>query len=107
MKLPVVLSDLARGQLESNCDWWAKNRSAEQAERWYDGFAEALMSLYENPQRCQKAPENHLFPYDVRQLNYGLGSKATHRALFTIRQDMVYVISIRHLAQKAVTPDDV
>ena len=106
MTYPLVLSDRARDQLEAACRWWAENRSVEQAERWYDGFAEVLSSLRENPERCPHSPEDHLFPFDVRQLNYGLSGKPTHRALFTIRSDMVYVFSIRHLAQKPVTPDD-
>ena len=47
-----------------------------------------------------------MFPFEVRQMTYGLGSRPTHRALFVIRPDMVYVIAIRHLAQRAVSPDD-
>ena len=39
-------------------------------------------------------------------MNFGLGSKLTHRALFVIRPDMVYVIAIRHLAQRSLRPDD-
>jgi len=106
MTHPLVISDRAREQLEATCRWWAEKWSVEQAERWYDGFAEALSSLRENPESLPRAAEDHLFPFDVRQLNYGFSSKPTHRALFTIRPDMVYVFSIRHLAQKPITPDD-
>lgn len=107
MTYQLVVSDRARDQLEAACQWWAENRSVEQAERWYDGFAEALLSLCDSPERFPCAPEDHLFPFDVRQLNYGLSGKPTHRALFTIRPDIVYVFSIRHLAQRSITPDDV
>ena len=103
---PLVISDRARDQLAAACQWWAENRSVEQAERWYDGFAEALLSLCHNPERFPRAAEDHLFPFDVRQLNYGLSGKPTHRALFTLRPDMMYVFSIRHLAQEPVTADD-
>lgn len=106
MTYRLAISDHARDQLEGACRWWAENRSAEQAERWYDGISEALLSLRENPGRCTHAAESSAFPFDVQQLNYGLGRKPTHRALFTIRGDMVYVFSIRHLAQKPVTPDN-
>ncbi len=85
---------------------WAENRSVEQAERWYDGFSEALLSLPQNPEHHALAAESSAFPLDVRQLNFGIGRKPTHRALYTIRGDMVYVFSIRHLAQRPVTPDD-
>jgi plasmid stabilization system protein ParE len=106
MSYRLVISDHARDQLEAACRWWAENRSVEQAERWYDGFSEALLSLPKNPERCPFAAESSAFPFDVRQLNYGIGRKLTHRALFTVRGEIVYVFSVRHLAQKPVTPDD-
>ena len=106
MTRPVVISDHAESQLEAACRWWAENRSVDQAERWYEGFAIAIFSLGEDPERFPLAPGDHLFPFDLRQLNYGLGGRPTHRALFTIRPDMVYVFSIRHAAQQPVTPDD-
>ena len=75
MTYRLVISDHARDQLEGACSWWAENRSAEQAERWYDGFSAALLSLCENPERYTLAAESSVFPFDVRQLNYGLGRK--------------------------------
>jgi plasmid stabilization system protein ParE len=106
MTHPLVISDRAHGQLEEACRWWAEHRSQEEAERWYAAFVEALLSLQERPDQCPRAPEDHLFPFDVRQLVFGLGGKRTHRALFTIRPDMVYVFSIRHLAQAPISPDN-
>jgi len=53
------------------------------------------------------ALENREFPFEVRELHYGLGSKPSHRALFTVSSDRVYVFLIRHLAQQNITPGDV
>jgi len=106
MKLPIILSERAEKQLENSARWWAENRSFEQAERWHAGFVRSLKSLTKLPDRCPLAAENVEFSFEVRELRYGLGNRPTHRALFTIRPDRVYVLLIRHLAQRDVSPDD-
>ena len=106
MSCEVRLTERARRDLHQAAQWWAENRSAEQAERWYNGFAKAIRSLAKNHQRCQLADENDDFPMEVRQLHFGLGRHATHRAVFTVRPDMVLVLHIRHLAQDALSFDD-
>jgi len=50
-------------------------------------------------ERCQ-------LPYPARQLTYGIGNKPTHRAVFEVRGDTVYVVAIRHLAQDDLTIDE-
>ena len=107
MTYSVVLHDKAEQFLIDSCQWWAENRSVEQAGRWRNEFLAALESLAEHPSRCPLASDCNNFPFEVRELRFGLGRKPTHRALFTIRPDMVYVFLIRHLTQRAVTPDDV
>ena len=92
--------------MERAYSWWAEHRSADQAARWYNGFMNRLLTLESNPARCPLAPENDSFPFEVHNLLYGLSNKPTHRALFTIRPDMVYVFAIRHAAQQPITPDD-
>ena len=106
MKYRVILNERAENQLEAAYVWWSKHRSAEQATRWYNGFLDALLRLGENPKQCALAQEDAKFPYPVREFRYGLGRRTTHRALFTIRKDIVYVFSIRHVAQRSVSPDD-
>ena len=106
MSYRVILNERAEGQLEAAFLWWFERRSPEQATRWYNGFLDALNGLRENPDRFGVAQEVPKFPYAVRELLNGLGSRVTHRALLTIREDTVYVFSIRHVAQKDVTPDE-
>lgn len=63
MPIQVLLTDLARNDLDSACAWWAKNRSSEQAERWYFELIDTIQSLADNPQRYPLADENESFPY--------------------------------------------
>jgi plasmid stabilization system protein ParE len=107
MKLQVVLSPKASTSLHQSAQWWADNRSPEQAQRWYDGFVAALDSLGTNPHRCGLARENRRFSYETRELLYGIGSRPTHRAVYTIRPDMVFVVAIRHVTQDDLAADDV
>lgn len=106
MSLPVLITSEAEESLRKNTAWWAENRSPEQAQRWYEGFAEAIIGLGDHPHRYPLARENDQFPYDVHVMNYGIGSHPTHRALYTIRPDAVVVISIRSARQRDATPDD-
>ena len=106
MTYKVALTDRAHDELDHACTWWAENRSPEQALKWYNGFIRAIRSLANDPQRCPLAAENDAFPYEIRQLTYGLGKRPTHRAVFTIRPDLVLVLRIRHLAQQRLSPDN-
>jgi plasmid stabilization system protein ParE len=106
MSYRIVFTQRAERELEQATDWWAQHRSVIQAARWYEGFSDAIASLTDQPQRCPLAPENGLFPYEVRELHYGLGSHPSHRAVFTIRPDLVLVLTIRHGAQAELAADD-
>jgi plasmid stabilization system protein ParE len=102
----VTLLPRAKRQLLDQAVWWSEHRSAEQAFRWLEGFEAALGSLARNPERCVVARESDSFDFVVRELHYGVRGKSTHRAVFEVRGDEVIVYSVRHLAQRDLTPDD-
>jgi plasmid stabilization system protein ParE len=106
MSWEVILTDHAHAQMHVNYQWWAKNRSIEQANRWFNLFAQKISSLSSNAERCSRSTDSKHFPCAVRDLYFGLGKKPTHRAVFTIRGDKVVVLAIRHLAQDDLKPDD-
>ena len=106
MTYRVVFTERADRELDAASDWWAEHHSAEQAAQWYVGFSEAIDSLSDNPERFPIAQEDDRFPYEVRELHYGLSSRPTHRAVFTIQSDYVLVLTIRHHAQRDLTADD-
>ena len=106
MSLPVILQREAEDQIVASARWWAKHRSLEQAERWYAGILEAIDSLDKTAARYPLARENEHFPHELRQMDFGLGSRSTHRVLFVIRPDAVFVLTVRHAAQDDWSPDD-
>ena len=103
----VTLSERACRDIDDAHNWWAENRSTEQADRWYRGLVQRVFALEEAPQRCGLAPENSSFPYEIRQLLFGLRSKPTHRVVFTIRSDQIIVLRVRHVAQGPLRVDEI
>jgi hypothetical protein len=53
------------------------------------------------PSRCSLAFENSFFDEEIRQLVDGKGRNA-YRILFTIVDDSVQIIFVRHAAQKPI-----
>ncbi|WP_225895884.1 hypothetical protein [Dendronalium phyllosphericum] len=56
------------------------------------------------PYRCSLAFENNFFNQEIRQFVYGKG-RNTYRILFTIVDDSVQVLFVRHAAQKPMTDE--
>ena len=77
---------------------WLYEHSPEAAARWYRGLRQAIESLAEYPQRCPLAPENRYFGEEIRHLLYGR-RRGVYRILFTIQDDTVSVLYVRHSAQ--------
>jgi len=107
MSYRVLVTEKAQRDLESACAWWAQNRSREQAQRWYAGIAAAIRSLAEAPERYPRAQESESAAIELRQVHYGLGHRPTHRAVFTIRENTVVILRVRHLAQDQIGPGDI
>lgn len=93
--------------MQSAFNWWADHRSKRQADRWYAGFSKAIAGLSENPERHCQSRESDRFAYEIRNLPFGVGRRPTHHAVFAIRGEEVVVLTIRHLAQQDLSPDDI
>jgi plasmid stabilization system protein ParE len=106
MKLPVAVSRQAEDDIQRAYDWWAEHRSAAQAARWYDGLTAMLGRLGSTSHQSPHAAESERTAIDVREALFGLGRRPSHRVLFTIRPDSVYVLGVRHVSQDDVPPDD-
>ena len=108
MTYHVVISTQATAELRAAAEWWAENREPKQAARWFVGFDAKIQRLANNAHRWPVSDENDEFSYEIRQLNFGLSSRPTHRAVFTIVEpNVVLVLTIRHTAQNRITPEDI
>ena len=109
MSRKVIVLPRAESQLLKAAAWWSENRSPEQALRWLEGFESAITCLETDTRRLSIAPEDTLFDFSftILQLTYGLGSRPTHRAIVELRESVVYIHAIRHLAQDEMSPADI
>ncbi len=105
MSFRVILTARACRDRDAAFDWYAEHYSLDFADRWYAGLQEAVRSLSENPERCGLAHENDRFPFELRELRYG-ARKNKHRILFTIHENLILVLHIRHSARRDLTEDD-
>lgn len=107
MSLRVVITDQAERDMQAAFNWWAEHRSKRQADRWYAGLAKAITELAENPRIHCQSREQDQFNLEIRDLLFGLGRRPTHRAVFTIGVDEVVVLTVRHVSQPDLSPDDI
>jgi plasmid stabilization system protein ParE len=105
MKYRVVLTARAERDRDLAFDWYSENYSREFANRWYRGLRQAIRSLRDAPFRCATAHENEKFSFELRELRFG-GRRQQHRILFTLHEDMVLLLHIRHSAQRDLTEED-
>ena len=107
MKFSVSILSQARRDIDRNAAWWAEHHSTEEGLRWSDAVYDQIATLDEFPHSHGLSAENDDFPYEIRDKLLGLGSRRSYRAVFTIKDDTVFVLTIRHSAQDVVRPSDV
>lgn len=102
----VRVTEDAEQDIEAAADWWAENRSVEQAIRWYAGVRRAIQALGTTAEQCAKASESWKLKCELRQMLFGLGARPSHRVVFVIDGEDVVVLRVRHVAQRSLTVDD-
>lgn len=107
MKYRLTILPQAKEDVRRNAEWWAQHHSSEQAARWLDAIQSQLESLIDFPQNHAVSAENDEFPYEIRDKLLGLGSRPSYRAVFTIKDDTVFVLTVRRSAQDVLRPSDV
>jgi plasmid stabilization system protein ParE len=95
MTFRVETTAAAEEDADAILGWLLSEGAGETGMRWFAALQDAIASLAEMPTRCPLAPENAVFPFEVRQLLYGRKPNA-YRILFTIEDKTVYVLHIRH-----------
>ena len=103
MEYQVEITDVALAEAEEAYLWMMEQLSPENAEKWFDRLIDAIESLNQSPKRCSLALENEVFSEEIRQLLYGKG-RNTYRIMFTVSEQIVYVLHIRHSARQLLDP---
>ncbi|WP_166822027.1 type II toxin-antitoxin system RelE/ParE family toxin [Thalassoroseus pseudoceratinae] len=107
MSFRVIVLPQAKGEVLRNAQWWAEHHSAEQAAHWLDTVETQLESLRDFPESHSLSIENDKFSYEIREKLVGLGSRPRYRAVFTIKGDEVFVLTVRAAEQDRLTPDEI
>ena len=107
MSYRLIILPQAKADVQRNAEWWAHHHSSEQAARWLDAIQTQLESIVDFPESHSLSAENDDFPYEIRDKLVGLGSRPSYRAVFTIRDDTVFVLTVRRSAQDVLRPSDV
>lgn len=101
MEFLVEISPSAEADIEEAYLWWAKNRSPEQAGRWYREILIAVGQLATMPERCAPCEEVDPGEIELRQLLFGLGGSTTHRIVFAVSGQTVSILRVRHIARES------
>ena len=103
MTYRVVIEPTAERGIREAVRWITQHQSATAAARWYNALEKTIRTLRSYPMRCPIAAENDKFPEEIRELLHGR-RRQKFRVIFTIRQDAVHVIFVRHGAQDGIEP---
>jgi plasmid stabilization system protein ParE len=104
VKYRVVIQPPAIAEMDDAYLWIAE-RAPDSATKWFNGREEAIYGLENFPQRCPLAEESKAFDVEIRQLVYGKRVGA-YRILFTIVEDAVHVLHVRHGRRKRLRRED-
>jgi plasmid stabilization system protein ParE len=107
VRFRLTIPPQAREDVRRNAEWWAENHSSEQAARWLDAIQSQLESIVDFPEIHGLSAENDEFPHEIRDKPLGLGSRPSDRAVFTIKDDTIFVLTVRRCAQDVLRPSDV
>ncbi|MEX2172483.1 MAG: type II toxin-antitoxin system RelE/ParE family toxin [Pirellulales bacterium] len=105
MAYEVELTRRAERDRDKAYSWYAVHFSEGFAERWYNGLSAAISRLADKPNSFPKAQESNRFSFDLREMRFG-GKRYKHRVLFTIRDEIVQVLHIRHSSRRDLTEED-
>ena len=101
MTYRLELSHRAETDIKSAYSYIRKHGPAD-PKLWKSGLEQKLTGLETFPEACGLAPENDFVNAEVRQALYG-----PFRILFTIREQIVFVLTVRHAARLAMQPDEI
>lgn len=99
----IIIQPRARADAMESFRWLAE-RSPIAAARWYAGLRAAIAKLARNPELHPLAvEESERFGMAIRESHYGR-RRGVYRIFFSIEDDEVSVLAIRHAARGPLEP---
>lgn len=98
MAYKVRITPLAIQDIEQATDYYLQQASPTVSSRWLDGLQVAVSGLGRYPLASSLAPENDDLDFEARQVLY-----QSHRVVFTVEGDEVYVLRVNHQARRPLT----
>jgi len=102
-KYQIIIQPEAQKAIEE-AYFWFSTISHQKGRTWLEGLYKSILSLEKMPSRFSLAFENDFFDQEIRQLIYGKG-RNTYRIIFTIVDDDVQILFVRHSAQKPMSDE--
>ena len=106
MSFEVVFTDEANAQAQQIQDWIAE-RSVEGAISWQKALQLAAGKLRERGSAFSLAPESSQFSEPLYQILFRTRRGLTYRGLFVVRDQTVFVVSVRGYGEDLVSSMDV
>jgi plasmid stabilization system protein ParE len=100
----VEITASAKADIRETARWFTEQASTAVANRWLAALYKAMSTLRMQPGRCPVAAESHKFPLEIRESLYGRSKKRKYRIVFTIIDDVVYILYVRHTARDELKP---
>ena len=104
MTYRVEVAEVAKAEIRRQAGYLRTEASPASADKWLAGLNKAIATLANRPLRCPLAAETDKFPRPLRELHYGRSRRGRFRILFEIRDDVVFVLYVRHAAQDEIEP---
>lgn len=104
MSFEIEYTPQAQGELV-DVYLWIKARAPLTAARWRDDLIAKVESLASSPSQHRLAPESCRFPVEIRQLLFRK-RHGQFRILFTIADNRVVILSLRHHSRKPLQEGD-
>jgi plasmid stabilization system protein ParE len=105
MTFRVRLTDAASADIQAILRW-IEERSLAGADAWYRRWLEVLDSLCYRADAFGLAPESDDHPEPIRQVTFKTKRGRRYRALFSIRNQEVFVLHVRGPGQRLLRPDE-
>ncbi len=104
MTYRIIIEPTAERGIRAAVRWKTEHASPAVAVKWFNSLIKQIDTLKFHPTRCPLAMENDNFPEEIRELLHGRQKHHKHRIIFTIRDDIVHILYVRHSARDELEP---